>query len=93
MKINRLKLSDGRIVTGEVLKKALAHVANEYEQIAFAVRREDAYASHVTEEQKEALLDKALDAADEIRRGERISFAAWQRVNCLLTGECVGFLG
>lgn len=92
MKIDRLRLSDGRIVEGEELARILDKVATDYETNALAIRREDPYASHVTEEHKDKLLTEELDYAENVRQGESVDFTTWQRVNYLLTGESVAFL-
>lgn len=68
-------------------------VAKEWRRIGRAIRTQDMYASHVTEETKEKALQSMLDEADEIEKGRVKSFTIWQRVNQVLTGECVGFLG
>ena len=92
MQVNRLRLSNGRIIEGDALKSALDQVANDYEKNARAIRHEDPYASHVTEEEKDQALFQALDHAEKIRQGESIGFTTWQRINYLMTGESVAFL-
>ena len=89
----QFKTHTGEIVTGERLQSALKQVANDWRDIARAIRSKDLYASHVTEETKDARLAEALDRADKIEAGNVGSFTIWQRVNTVLTGECVGFLG
>lgn len=81
------------IVTGARLENALVAVAKFWEENALAIRKEDAYASHVTEERKEQNLQNQLDQAKRIRQGtEPMGFWLWQRINTHLTGECVAFL-
>lgn len=82
----------GELVEGERLTAALAKVADDWRDLAYAIRRADNYASHVTEETKDAALAKALESAERVRAGEVKSFTIWQRVNMMLTGECVAFL-
>ena len=83
----------GDIVTGEKLQAACEAVAQWYEENARAVRKEDAYASHVTEARKEqALLDKYAWAEKVRQRKNLHNFSVWQRVNAELTGECVALL-
>jgi hypothetical protein len=82
----------GEIVEGERLAAALAIVANDWRELAHAIRRADNYASHVTEETKAAALARDLECADRVEAGEVKSFAIWQRVNTVLTGECVALL-
>jgi hypothetical protein len=82
----------GEIVTGERLTAALASVANAWADNARAIRREDHYASHVTEATKDNALAEGLAFAEQIRRGETTGFTTWQRINTALTGECVALL-
>ena len=82
----------GEMVTGERLASALNAVADWYAENARAIRREDTYASHVTEETKERLLTEGLAFAAQVRRGEVGGFSVWQRINTHLTGECVALL-
>lgn len=82
----------GEVVTGERLASALNAVADWYAENARAIRREDAYASHVTEETKERSLTEGLAFAEQVRRGEVGGFSVWQRINTHLTGECVALL-
>jgi hypothetical protein len=82
----------GEIVTGERLKNAFNKVADDFKNIAYAIRTEDAYASHVTEIQKEKHLEQMLKSAEMVRQGNITSFSAWQDINTELTGECVALL-
>lgn len=83
----------GENVSGEKLTKALNKVADWYADNAKKVREEDAYAKHVTEKQKDENLQKGLERAEEIRRGEYIdNFTIQQRINTELTGEAVPLL-
>ena len=82
----------GEIVEGVRLQAAFAKVANDWRNLARAIRTEDAYASHVSEESKEADLVDMLKRADAIEAGEIGSFAIWQRIDTELTGRCVAFL-
>jgi len=86
------KTHTGEIVTGERLTQALNEVANDWANLGRAIREENLYASHVTEEQKEENLMRDLAHAEEVRNGEIKSFTIWQRVNEKLTGECVALL-
>ncbi len=83
----------GETVTGDRLRGALAKVASDWRELAHAIRKEDAYASHVTTETKEDALRDMLARADGIETGDVRSFTIWQRVNQALTGECVALLG
>lgn len=80
----------GEIVTGERLQAALTKVANDWRELARAIRKEDHYASHVAEETKERAMVEMLQRADEIAAGDVRSFTIWQRVDTVITGECVG---
>lgn len=82
----------GETVNGERLTAALVSVANDWRKLAYAIRREDDYAAHVTEDVKIAALSRALERADRIEAGEIDNFGTWQRVNMALTGECVALL-
>lgn len=87
------KTHDLQIIAGPRLEAALGAVADDYVKLAYAARKEDAYAAHVAEAQKDQMLAKALDHAEQVRRGERHgNFAVWQRVNQKLTGQCVALL-
>lgn len=79
--------------------EACKKVADDWRELAHAIRKEDRYAAHVTEETKLERLQEMLDHADEIEAGQVKSFTIWQRVNLELTGEkgrssasCVPFL-
>jgi len=75
------------------LGAALLSVANTWKELAKAVRVENAYADHVTDQEKEKIMLDMLEQADRICMGvEPMGFWLWQRVNLELTGKCVGFL-
>lgn len=82
----------GEIVQGERLQDALDSVANDWRQLAYDIKRENAYTSHVTEEAKVDFLNCDLITADRIQRGEESGFWLWQRINSKLTGECIALL-
>ena len=82
----------GEIISGERLQAAINNVADDWANLAYAIRKENAYAPHVTEKQKEDKLNRMLASAEEIRHGKIDSFTIWQRVNNYLTGECVALL-
>lgn len=67
-------------------------VAEEWRNLAHAIRKEDAYASHVTETQKDNRLEEMLTHADEIATGNITCFSIAQRVHEKITGNCVPFL-
>lgn len=82
----------GQIVKGKALKDALNRAADEYIKQAHDIRKEDAYASHVTEREKDAILKERLERAERIREGKEYGLWLWQIVNQILTGECVALL-
>jgi len=91
--IDTFRTHTGELVTGPRLTAALASVASDWAGMAHAIRQEDAYASHVTEADKDSYLAADLAMAERIRNGEVKSFTIWQRVDTALTGECVALLG
>jgi hypothetical protein len=79
--------------TDEEITKAITNVANWYRANAKAIREENAYAAHVTEEQKELNFQKQLQFANDLENGNvQMGFTVWQRVTYELTGECIPFL-
>lgn len=90
--LTQFRTHTGEIVRGAKLAAAVNAVADWYADNARAIRREDGYASHVTEQRKDELLAKGLAHAEEVRRGESCGFSVWQRINTHLTGECVALL-
>ena len=81
----------GEIIPDETLKAALKKVAADVRESA-RIGRTEKYASHITEEQKDVFMQKKLDLADDIEAGRARGFWLWQRVNTIVTGECVAFL-
>jgi hypothetical protein len=82
----------GETVSGERLAAACAKAADDLVNLAMAIREEDAYASHVTEEEKDAYMFEMVARAERVRSGDVYYFGAWQDVNSILTGECVPML-
>ena len=88
-----MKLHTGKILTETELAEALKKVANDLRENAYAIHSENAYASHVTQEEKERYLQERLGYANEVEKGlHNSNFTIWQRVDTMLTGECVAFL-
>ena len=88
-----MKLHTGKILTETELTEALKKVANDLRENAYAIHAENAYASHVTQEDKERYLQERLVYANEVEKGlYNSNFTIWQRVDTLLTGECIAFL-
>jgi|WetSurMetagenome_2_1015567.scaffolds.fasta_scaffold1673072_1 hypothetical protein len=84
---------NGRQVTGTELQAALDKVANDWAQLARDIRAEDAYAGHVSEFDKDMNMLNMVADAEKIRGGAVDNFTIWQRVNTVLTGDCVALLG
>ena len=83
----------GETVTGITLSNALNQVADDMVQNAKNIRIDNHYADHVTEEQKEECYLRSIEYAEQIRIGNRLNnFTIWQRINQVLTGECVALL-
>lgn len=82
----------GEIVRGDRLVAACEKVANDLIKLANDIRKEDAYANHVSEEMKDQILADDLQFAESVRIGKQFSVTIWQRVNTELTGECVALL-
>ena len=72
--------------------EALKEVAKFYRDQAHAVHKDDPYASHVTEADKERYLKEMLELADRIESGEHNSFTVEQLVHHKMTGESVPLL-
>lgn len=86
------KTHTGEVITGERLQKAFDKVADDWANLGLKIRKDDEYAAHVTEEEKDANLTRDLESADNIRAGNISDFTIWQRINTELTGECVALL-
>lgn len=94
MKTPQFRTHSGEIITGPRLTDAINAVADDWANLSHAIRRENAYASHVPDAKKESILQEGLVYAEEIRAGEHLNnFTIWQRVNEKLTGECIAFFG
>lgn len=55
----------GEIVTGDRLQAALSKVADDWRNLARAIRKEDRYAPHVTDATKEQAMLDMLSRADD----------------------------
>lgn len=60
--------------------------------LAKAIRLEDAYADHVSEDVKDKIMIADFEHAERVRNGDINNFTTWQNVNYVLTGECVALL-
>lgn len=90
--LTNFRTHKGHVVSGSELQAALSKVAADWREIAHNIRKQDCYAAHVSEETKDEHLTTMLAHADEIEQGCVDSFTIWQRVNTVLTGECVALL-
>jgi len=89
------RTSDGAMLNtnDNKLQAAREEVAAWFKENAEAVRKEDFYAKHVTEEEKETYLKKGIAHAEGIAKGMHDNnFTVWQRINTVLTGNCVALL-
>ena len=90
--VTQFRIHTGEIVRGRRLMDAFDAGADNRIKLANAIREEDAYAPHVTEQQKEDDMLDMLESAERIRAGtEKMGFWLWQLINTQLTGECVPF--
>lgn len=75
------------------IETARKRVAQDMRELAHAIHAEDAYADHVTAEDKAAYLQKRLEQADDIESGEYDgNFTIWQRMREYTHGDCPAFL-
>ena len=83
----------GEIITGQKVLDAVKTVCEEWRDLAEEVRREDAYASHITENQKDEFMRQSITLADDLESGKiNPTFTDWQRINTQLTGKCIALL-
>jgi hypothetical protein len=88
-----VKLSNGKILTKDDLNKALKQVSKDIIENAIAVRKEDLYADHITEDQKDKYLKDCIEYAKEVLEGKHNSnFTIWQRVNYIFTWDSIALL-
>ena len=77
---------------GKKVRDAFQKVSDEKVALAKGIRACGDYASHVTEEQKDAIMKESIRLAVQVQVGTINNFTIWQRVNYILTGECVAFM-
>ena len=93
MKYTEHRTHNGETIKGNRVIEAVKAVCNEWRELALAVREEDAYASHVSEGEKEEYLMQSITLANDLEAGKiNPTFTDWQRINIILTGECVALL-
>jgi len=70
------------------VQKARSEVVEDWKQIVRKIRKDDDYAKHITETEKNELLKKGLKFAGEIACGAHdANFTVWQRIIFKLSGE------
>ena len=91
---NQFRTSTGQIISGEALQQACNQLAVWYDNQAVLVRQEDCFDSHVTQAAKDDYIKRYYtDTAQAVReRSNLANFTIWQKLNTILTGECVAFL-
>ena len=83
----------GEIVDDLRLKLAFWAVAGDLVLNAHAIRKEDLYASHITEDQKKSFHKDNMDYAHAVHdMTAPVTFTLWQRVNEKITGKCIALL-
>ena len=75
-------------------QQARIYAAKIHRDIAATCFDDDfGFASHVTQEDKQAYKEKEIEQAEEIEAGKHDhNFTVWQRMNYFLTGECPALL-
>lgn len=93
MKYTKHKTHEGETIEGKRVIDAMKDVCNYWRKLAHEIRKEDPYAKHVTEAQKDEILQQSLIRANDLESGKiNPTFTDWQRINTALTGNCVAFL-
>lgn len=82
----------GDRVTGIRLVKARQKVSDDLIKLAWDIYKEDCYAPHVTKEQKQKNLVDGIERGLAVTLGTSRYFTVNQRINYILTGECVALL-
>jgi hypothetical protein len=93
MKYTEHKTHKGETIKGERVTLALKSVCDYRRSLALEIRKDDAYARHVTEAEKDEYLQRSITLANDLESGKiNPTFTDWQRINAYLTGECVALL-
>ena len=91
------KTHKGEVVSGAKLKKAINEVCDDCIARSHAIRKDDAYASHITTEEKNKILADNVSRFEGIRSqalsGE-LRYLPWflRDLDCKLTGESLPIL-
>lgn len=80
------------IMKGKKVRDAFQKVSDDQIDLAKRIRNCGGYAAHVIEEEKDAIMKESIRRAVQIQVGTITNFTIWQRVNDVLTGECIAFL-
>ena len=88
---------NGKTHSGKQLLAAIDSVCDERIALYHRIRVGDAYASHVTEAQKDEILRDNIDRMEQVRNGakaDKLGYKVWflQLLDHKLTGECVALL-
>ena len=76
-----------------ILNQSREKTADFFLENAKQIRKENPYAAHVTELEKEIDYEKRVQLSEEIREGKHDgNFTVAQRIHFYMTGECVPFL-
>lgn len=77
----------------QAVQNAREVVAKDWAEMVQSVRKEDPFASHVTEAEKDDFLAEGLSFAKSIAKGwHDNNFTIWQRLIEILTGKCPALL-
>jgi len=92
--VSVFRTSNGEVVTGERLQAARDKTAETWDALGdAALIGKIPFASHVTDAEIARYAKSQYDCAKAIRSGlQDGNFTIWQRINTILTGECVPFL-
>ena len=87
----------GNIVSGVELSIAIDKVCDECVANAYAIRKEDTYADHISETQKDEFLERDLNYYEQIRKlahSDNLGYKVWflQKLDFILTGESIAIL-
>jgi hypothetical protein len=90
--ITSFRTHTGDYISGQKLTDALNKVADDMISLESAIRVEDAYADHVSNDTKDKIMLDGFAHAERVRKGEVDNFTTWQNINYALTGESVPLL-
>ncbi len=82
----------GEIIKGKRLQAARDSVCNDLIKLAHDIREEGLYGDHVTKEEKDKIMQDSIIAARRVKLGYVDNMTVAQRLNTVLTGECIDLL-